>query len=115
MSVENKAAFGYCSFTIGSHFENCKYAFHTGTTPCISVSHISPTIFVPERTGINQTFSGLYQSQWRPAISYFFCLCHIDAEVGIAIINIEFVVVITDTWSPYAIAMLHGFENRFRR
>ena len=84
-------------------------AFQSGTATCVSVYQIDSAVFVPQRTGVDNAFSGLYQYRFTPRTFRFGSFRHECTLVGVAPEYIEFTVVMADTRSPHAVSVFRTF------
>src|SRR5690554_240009 len=112
--VKNNFAFIQKVGAVGVHLGNYQNALDAGTTACIGVYQVGTAVFIPKGRRVDEPLAFFHQMGLAPGASRVAGFEHIDAEVGIAVVNVEFPFVVTKGGCPYAIPVL-GFGIMFKR
>ena len=65
------------------------------------------TVFIPEGTAVDHTFSLHHPGDRLPRAAWILCLGHEESLVRIAAVDVEPSVMVADRWCPYIVTMLN--------
>ena len=100
---------GTCS--VSSEFTNTQHGVEATARGCPAINEIATAIIVPQRAGVYHTFARDHTNGLTPFSCWVFGLDHEDAQVWVAPIDEETVVMMTDSRCPDALAMLRKVED----
>src|SRR5690554_2788647 len=112
--VKNDFSFIQKVGAVGVHLGNYQNALDAGTTACIGVHQVGASVFIPKGGRVYEALAFFYQMRQTPGTFRVAGLEHIDAEVGVAIVDVELPFVVAERGRPYAIPVL-GFGIMFKR
>ena len=97
--------------SVGAHPVDDENALDPGPAAGKSVYEIRIAVVVPEWARVDPALGGLDEQRPGPFTGWILCLRHKNAEVRIAVINVEFAVVVPDRRSPDAAAVLRSGKD----
>ena len=92
-------------FAVGSHLYHSDDALDAGAASGISVGYVGLAVLVPEGACVNDAFEFHHVHEWFPWSGGVFGLGHEDSEIWVAIIDIEFAVMIADRGGPNCVSV----------
>ncbi len=105
VAVENQNVLADEPLAVGRHFADAQHAFQSGARPGPTVDQIGLTVVVPQRAGVDDAQHLLDEEGFRPLAARVLRLGHVDADVGIAPIDIIPTVVEADGRRPDPLAV----------
>ncbi len=113
MSVIHDFGLTYQALAVRSHLTHGKHTLQIGAAPGKAPRHVGLPVLVPERAGIDYTLGAGHELQWRPRALGVLGLGHEYAQVGVAVIYVEFAVVVAYRRSPHCIAVVHTILDEY--